>query len=120
MQRAERFAHLSVALAATSTLLYWAAYANKQHITSERRASLAAASRPIVLNGFRPTLLGVSPDANALGTSDIGKDGNRRLLFVVSDTCAGCGLVVPQWMEWIAGAPKTGYSVVVVSAEGST
>lgn len=119
MVNVQRFRALSLALAVGSTVLYWAAYLDNQHVTAERQAAQAASTMPIALNGFRPSLRGVSDASGSSRRTESADQSHRRLLIVVSDTCPGCGVVVPQWLDWIRSSPNHGYSAVVVSIKGT-
>lgn len=119
MGRAERIRKVSLALAVGSTVAYWSVYVDNRHVTAERQAVRAATPMPIPLNGFRPSLRGVSLPAGSTGETEGADQSNPRLLIVVKDTCPGSRVVVPQWIDWIHSSPNRGYSAVVVSTEGT-
>lgn len=119
MGRAERFRNASLALAVGSTVLYWTAYADGRGVTAERRATQTATTTPMPLNGFRPTLRGVVVAAGSAEHAEVADPGEPRLLFIVSDTCPGSGVAVPQWVDWIRSSRNRGYSAVVVSMAGT-
>ena len=119
MSRAERFRKVSLAVAAGSTILYWSVHMDNQRVIAERRAVRAGTTMPLPLNGFRPTLRGVTPVARSAGQTEVADQSRPRLFVVVRDTCPGSGVVVPQWIDWIGSSPNRGYSAVVVSLEGT-
>lgn len=103
-----------LALAAASTVLYWALYLDNQRAQEERRAALSSTTAPIPLNGFKPVLRGITDS----GYVPLADDGMRRLLLVVSDNCPGSASAVPQWIDWIGQSKTNSYSAIVISLVG--
>jgi hypothetical protein len=120
MHPAAVFRDASLAVAVGSTVVYWAAYLDNRNAMAERRAVLAATAMPIPLNGFRPNLRGVT-SAAATGRPGIEvPDGTAPwLLLVVSDTCPGSAVAVPEWIDWIRSSTHRDYTAVVVSMAGT-
>jgi hypothetical protein len=118
MRRIETFMKISLGLAVASTALYWFAYLNVRHVTANRKV---ATTMPMPLNGFGPSLRGVSL-AGLAGQSVSARSVEAvlkpRLLIAVSDTCPGSRAAVSGWIDWVRKSPHRGYLAVIVSLEG--
>ena len=116
---AETFRNISLGLAVFSAALYWAAFIDNARVTAERGTALSAATLPIPLNGFQLHVSGVAPMLGSVGRAAAVDRGKPQLLMVVRDSCPGCGVIVPQWLDWIRSSPSNDYSAAVVSIEGT-
>ena len=120
MGSGEMFRKASLVFAIGSTVLFWLVYLDNGRATAQRRAALAATTMPIPLNGFKPDLRGVVIGQGSAGQAELADRGHPRLLIVVSDTCPGCGVVVPEWVDWIRTSQSRDYSAAVVSLDGAS